>query len=317
MVSSEEVGVMLPGDFEETKGYWVKDYVCVLSELQCAKDVEFFAITGGWAYPDVYGLAPVDHKQAPSYIEALKNDKIIENAAVFLQLNANSTLDDPDNRSIVEFGMTKEAASGYVQGDWYTHQWGFEFDAAGIARMKLDLADMTYNGKSIGKDIKVMLASYSSYLVQVGAVYETHFNDFAEQITNELDFKCMKYPIPHNATENVTIGFCYAQDTCENYYSQLATFTVRFGEIIYTLPPKNLIYDHFGACFFNVFYNSAFNDEIMLGQPFIETFSMHFDYENDEVSFAQNVKAPEGASIHKAGEPIPDPDDKGRSEERV
>jgi len=61
--------------------------------------------------------------------------------------------------------MTKEDAGGYVQGDWYSHQWGFEFDAAGIARMKLDLDDMTYNGTSFVKDIKVMLASESDYLV--------------------------------------------------------------------------------------------------------------------------------------------------------
>ena len=46
--------------------------------------------------------------------------------------------------------MTKEAASRYIQGEWYTHKWEFQTDSVGIARMKLDLADITYNGKSLG-----------------------------------------------------------------------------------------------------------------------------------------------------------------------
>ena len=113
------------------------------------------------------------------------------------------------------------------------------------------------------------------------------------------DFKCEKTSTLHNATHNVTTGQCYAENTCDSYYSQLAAFTITFGDVIYTLPPKNLLYDHLGACYFNMFYNEAFGDEILVGQPFVETFSMHFDYDNDLVSFAQNIKANPGASISR------------------
>ena len=59
-VSPEIVSMWLPGDFELTAGVWVKDTICIgsASEMQCLQDVEFFAITDGWAYLDVFGLAP-------------------------------------------------------------------------------------------------------------------------------------------------------------------------------------------------------------------------------------------------------------------
>ena len=129
------------------------------------------------------------------------------------------------------------------------------------------------------------------------------------------DFKCEKTSTLHNATHNVTTGQCYAENTCERYYSQLSAFSITFGNVIYTLPPKSLLYDHLGACYFNMYYNEAFGDEILVGQPFVETFSMHFDYENDLVSFAMNIKANPGASIERIEKPIPHSNDKGFSSE--
>ena len=56
-----------------------------------------------------------------------------------------------------------------------------------------------------------------------------------------------------------------------------------------------MVYDHHGYCFINLQYNEALGDEIWLGAPFVETYSLYIDYANGEVLFGQNVKAKSGA----------------------
>ena len=91
------------------------------------------------------------------------------------------------------------------------------------------------------------------------------------------------------------VGYCYVQGSCGQKYTHLRSFTITLDEITYTIPPENLVYDHFGFCFINLMYDEALGDEIWIGSPFIETYSMFIDYGNNEVLFSQNVRAKSGA----------------------
>ena len=74
--------------------------------MQCVKDIGFFAITEGpWSFNNIFGIGPLDEANAPTYVQALKNNGIIHKKVVFLYLNPNSTMNITEgNYSILSFG---------------------------------------------------------------------------------------------------------------------------------------------------------------------------------------------------------------------
>ena len=63
----------------------------------------------------------------------------------------------------------------------------------------------------------------------------------------------------------MTVGYCFIANTCDNYYSKIGTFTITLDKTEYTIPAENLLYDDYGNCYFNMFYNDALDGEIWIG----------------------------------------------------
>ena len=73
---------------------------------------------------------------------------------------------------------------------------------------------------------------------------------------------------------------------------------IQIDNTVYSVAPASMAYTSGDKCYVNVVYDEAVSDKtVYLGQPFIESFSAYFDYENGQVSFGKNMKAPAAAGI--------------------
>ena len=152
-------------------------------------------------------------------------------------------------------------------------------------------------------DGKALLSTTSKYLVTFGksnkAAYDVFVNEAKSQFS---DVDC-------TLNDTTNSGMCrWTADSCDAYTSKLKAFTIKFDDVVYTIPSMILaattVMDGKKLCYLSVAYDeSSSDDTVFIGLPFAQTFVTNFDYAEGKLKFGQNVNAGEGTKI--VGPPKP------------
>ena len=146
--------------------------------------------------------------------------------------------------------------------------------------------------------IKAVISTSSKWLIEFGEVHKTEAENLRIQITRRLTGFTCEYKNIHGAN----FGYCYVNATCDSYYNSLRRpLVITIDKTNYTVPIENLLLEHHDACFASVIYKAYDTqpnlNSIILGKPFVEAFSMVYDYDENVINFGVNKKAKAGAAI--------------------
>ena len=144
----------------------MEDTVCVLSLLTCQEKVKFLAVTdySEETIVDTFGLGVSKLGSAPTYIEALHRDKLIDTKTIFLNLNPDSRWNDTDSddpTSLIEFGQTQNEVKNYVKSaTFYNHHYAVVDDPMlNRPLMAINLTAAYVFGEEFVKDSKAVVAT--------------------------------------------------------------------------------------------------------------------------------------------------------------